>query len=630
MYTVYRLSFSFFYVSFIIASFVFGLYSATVCWWPLDFSVLDGKHDIPSIIVDDQGRELARLQRSKKDPIDLTKVPIHVINAFIATEDRAFFSHHGISWRGIARSLWVNCLRGRRAQGASTITQQLVRLLFFDAHKTLIRKVKEQWWALVLEGQHTKEHILEAYLNHIYFGCGLYGIEAASYRFWHISAAQLSIAKAAMLAGIIRSPVTYNPLISPHIALKRRNVVLSLMHACGFITDEEYQNALEEKLMLQEQAEESHLAPAVREAICRHVEQYVGKGQLYGGGYVIQTTLNRDMQREAQHIMTKECERLRESLDCPVDGGLISINVATGAVKALVAGADAKKSYFNRALHAKRQLGSVIKPIIYATALEQGASLTDVVCDEPYQFISDGTVWRPRNDDHVFRGPLMLAQALARSNNIIAAKTIMQVTPACVAAHVRAAGLTNVHEYPSLALGCVDTTVMQAAGLFNIFANNGVYVQPYFIASVKDRWGAPVFSHEAVSRRIFPAMIVSKIAAVLEHVGHRLCRFLPKGWRGQPFIAKTGTTNDSRTCWLAGSTPALTTVVYIGCDDNRPLGPHIYSSITAFPIWAQFMQCTKKIHQAFVHDPRLREVFIDAKTGEQVAFNNAKTIKILC
>ncbi len=584
----------------------------------VDFSVLaryqQGK---PSIVYDDQGKEWARFQLDRRDPVALKDMPQHLIQAFIAAEDWSFFSHNGLSWRGIARSLWVNLSHGRIVQGASTITQQLVKMLFYDNQRTFKRKIKEQFLTLLVERQFTKEHILETYLNHVYFGSGMYGVGAATQRFWGISVAGLSVEQSAMLAAIMCSPGHYSPLFFPYSAANRRNVVLSKMKKLGFITLQQMEEARSKPLALVA-AQASEVAPYVKEYVRAVVETVVGKEQLYTGGLSIRTTLNIEMQRAAQKVFSEECAKLRKLYGADLDGALLSVGCKTGAIKAMIGGFDFSQSQFNRALYAKRQQGSIFKPVLYATALEQEMSLLDTVVDEPFAIKQGATLWQPRNYNRQFAGEMTLARALSYSNNVVSAKIIMHLGVECVIdAATRCHVQAKLQPYPSLALGCLDSTLMEVVGMFNVFANQGMYCEPHLVSWVKDSWGKTIYRATHVKERVFSTRSASQIAHVLTAGLERKKKYA-RTWIDSSALSKTGTTNESRTCWFAGSTPEVTTVVYIGCDDNRPMGKNVFPLHTAYPIWLNFHSLVPTTQKQFMFDASLKEFLADWKTGEIV------------
>ena len=586
----------------------------------IDFSVLEHYNPgYPSIVFDDEGNEWARFQLDRRKPIDdYQQIPKHLVQAFIAAEDWDFFNHVGVSFKGIARSTLVNLYRGNRAQGASTITQQLVKLLFFDSRKTFRRKFKEICCALLVERQFTKEQILQTYLNHICFGCGIYGVEAASQRFWGKSSLELTIDQAAVLAGIVRSPANYCPILYPLSAQKRRDSVLYKMHFLKFITQDEYADALNSSVVIKEY-ESNTLAPHLKESLRLFLEDFVGKDALYTGGLHIQTTLNKQMQHHAQSIVQAQCKKLRKTLQPDIDGAFISVATRTGEIKALVGGMDFQQSQFNRALQAKRQIGSTLKPLVYACAVESGMNFAQTEIDEPLNMLQGGQVWQPKNFNRIFNGEITLAYALSHSNNIVTIKTFLKVGAKPVIDLAKRCHIKGpFHPYPSLALGCVDSTLKEVVGMFNVFANNGTYVEPHYIKWIKDRWGTKIFKTNIQPESVLSTRVVGQVDKVLGLSLKRVYKLFPNKWFKSDAICKTGTTNDSRTCWFAGATPEFTTAIYIGCDDNRSMGANVYPIRTAFPIWLDFTRATDKKQHKFVYDPSLQEICIHEKTGVEL------------
>lgn len=608
--------------SFLTAVLCAGFFAALFHNNPVDFSALEQyETGRPSILLDDTGKEWARFALDKREPVNIQKVPKHLIQAFVAAEDWHFFSHSGISFKGIVRSTLVNLYHGRIVQGASTITQQLVKLLFFDSQRTFKRKIQEQLYALLVEQQFTKEQILQTYLNHVYFGAGIYGVEAAAQRFWGISAQKLSVAHSALLAAIVRSPGHYCPLWFPLSAIQRRNVILHQMKRRNFLTESEYETAIKEQLNLVEQ-KENNLALHAKETLRTQLEQLFSKEQLYTGGLIVQTTLNQEQQKIAEQAFTKQMQKLQQSLGPEIEGGFLSIDVKTGAIKALVGGVSFAQSQFNRALQAQRQQGSAFKPLLYSAALLEGFSYLDIAIDEPLTVQQGNQIWEPKNHTLEYEGPMTLARALSYSNNIISAKIILAIGPQKVIDLAKKCRIKGpLYPYPSLSLGCVDSTVSEVAGMFNIFANNGIYVEPHLITWVKDRWGKKIYRTQIDTQQVLPPEVAQKTAQVLSFGTDRRKR-KAKEWVDSDAINKTGTTNDSRTCWFAGSTPELTTVIYVGFDDNRSMGKNIYPVYTAFPIWLNYHKKIPTKTKTFYHSPTLHKVPFNIKTGKQTSYRN--------
>ncbi len=594
-----------------IGAFVFVLHSRVV-----DFSILENYNPgQPSVLLDDTGKEWGRFQLDRRKFVSLHVMPQSLIHAFLATEDHTFYQHHGISIRGIIRSICVNIYSGKKAQGASTITQQLVRLLFFDAKKTFIRKVKEQIFALLIEFQCTKHQILETYLNHVYFGHGIYGVQAAAQRFWNKDIQDLSVDECAVLAGMVRAPTYYSPIVHLEHILKRRNIVLRCMQKRNYI-DEDVCIASQSVPLRVVESDVDQIAPHLKEMIRIFLEEQVGKKLLYSGGLTIQTTLNFQVQKAAQDSFHNHITQLKESLSDKIDGGLISIATTTGEIKALIGGYDFASSKFNRAIQAKRQMGSIFKPFIYAVALEQGASFTDTQIDEPLEIMQGNQVWAPQNTTKRFVGQLTLAKALSISNNIIAIKTLLKIgIDNAINMARRVCITTEILPYPSLALGCLDVTLDQVVGACNVFANHGVYVRPHYIRWVKDKLGVKIYKETIIKKQAMDHKIASQVLKVLGLGMHRLKNSIGEKWFGGDAAGKTGTTNDSRTSWFYGSTPELTTAIYIGRDDNKSLGQKIYGARTAFPIWFALSKQVTHTAPHFFYDPSLRQVMVDPITG---------------
>lgn len=597
----------------------------------IDFSPLEQcEQKKATIVLDDQGVEWTRFESDKRNPISFETIPRHVINAFLAAEDRTFFSHQGISLRGIARSLCVNIYHGRKAQGASTITQQLIKLLFFNQHKTFSRKLKEQCYALMVEQQFTKEHILQTYLNNVCFGCGIYGIQAASQRFWGIDTTSLSVDQAATLAGIVRSPTRYCPLRSPLSCQRRRNIVLHQMHTYNLIDDDTYTHARALPIVLAP-AEAECIAPHMREALRMFLENKLGKNQLYTGGFIVQSTLNATLQRNALKAFKDHTQILKKQFHETIDGALISLDTTTGGVKALIGGYEFTSSNYNRALQARRQVGSVFKPLVYAAAINQGSSLAHTETDEPFAFEQAHGIWKPNNYNRKFNGEITLAYALSRSNNIVAIKTLLSTGAHHVVDLAKRCQFKGpFHTYPSLALGCIDATLIEVAGMFNIFARNGMYIEPHYIKWVKDDTGKKVIKSTPNTHRVLLSHTSDQVTEVLKHGLNRIkSHYRNSAWIDSESIGKTGTTNDSRTCWFAGSTPSLTTAVYIGYDDNRPMGANVFPIKTAFPIWLSYHKLAHSAQKQFVLDPSLKQIHINQYTGQQCAQSAPDAISIL-
>ncbi|MCL5436875.1 MAG: PBP1A family penicillin-binding protein [Candidatus Dependentiae bacterium] len=600
-----------------------GAFLMTHHW--IDLSALDRMTTgHPTILLDDEGVEWARFQLDKRDPVPLAVVPRHLINAFVATEDHAFFDHYGISIRGIFRSILVNLLRGGRVQGASTITQQLVRLLFLNYERTFSRKTKEQLLSMVVEYQFTKEQILESYLNNIYFGIDIYGIQAASQRFWGIPATELSPHQSAVLAAIVRSPNHYCPLVNEKAALERRNLVLKLMHQRGYLTDNELKREVGCPLGLRRQAH-GGIAPHLAETIRQELEERWGRRAVYRDGLVVQTTLNRAAQRHAERVFGTHLANLTKT-DAQLDGALVCIDSEHAGIRALVGGKNFSASQYNRAIQARRQMGSTFKPLVYAAALEQGRTFRDTLIDEPLQSIKN---WQPHNVQEKFEGTVTLAHALIVSNNVIPVKLFLELGSATLVTCARRFHLTGpLAPYPSLALGTAVCSPLQLAAIFNTLVNRGSYQEPHMISWIRDAQGKKIYRHSPQAEQVISWAVSSQLLQGLrltaQHIHHRL-----SSWINGDAVGKTGTTNEHRSCWFAGATPTHTTVVYLGRDDNRPLKNRIFSTWHACPLWVDFMREIEDAKSTFFFDPSLQKLSVHAKSGAVVMADDPDAVELL-
>lgn len=612
---MYRIIKYFFICSILIGSLVLGSFVGLLKYYTIDFSHLERQNQQnPTLVYDDSGEVFFTFSYHKSDPVEFDAIPEHVIQAFVAAEDWNFFEHCGISFRGIIRSLLINLYRGRAVQGASTITQQLLKLVYFSHAKTFTRKIKEQFYALLIERHYTKEEIFQLYVNNVYFGCGIYGIKAAARAFWNKDIAELNIQEAALLAGVIRSPGNYCPLLFPLSSASRRNVVLGQMKKLHFINDEEYEQYCHTSLNLVEQKHETS-GLYIRELVRSLLEKSYGKEVVYAGGLTVRLTVNKTMQKSAEIVFAKRIEKLRHEMKKECNGGLVSLEVSTGAIKAMIGGYSFQESQFDRAWYARRQQGSVFKPVLYATAVQEGIDIFALVVDEPLSIEQNGVCWEPRNYHKRHEGSMTIARGLVHSNNIVAVKLMLAVGPEKVQKIARAFHISEpIPAYLSLALGCVDSTLKEVAAMFNVFAHDGLYVDPYLIESIHDKDGKKMYRHEVVQERVLETKVAHKIARVLS-CGMEQRKKRAKKWIDSDAISKTGTTNDSRNCWFAGSTPEITTVVYIGIDDNSPMGEYIFPTYTAYPIWIDFHKTLTTTKKKFWYDPSLRSISINLKTG---------------
>jgi penicillin-binding protein 1A len=594
----------------------------------VDFSSLSNYEPCkPSIVLDDQGEVIARFEIDKRQFVYFDTLPKVLIDAFVAAEDHKFFHHGGISLKGMLRSFLVNIYRRRRAQGASTITQQIVRLLFLTSERTIVRKLKEVFLSIQLERQLTKKQIFELYINNIYFGRGIYGVEAACKRFWNKSVDKINVDEAATLAAVAKSARLYSPLNAPENSRVRRNIILRSMYKQGFISNDDFTQGLKKDLCISEIIPGNPMRLYIQEWIRIWAEKNWGRDALYKKGLKIQTTINSTIQQAAEKSFSDVILEWREKIGKSLNGGLLAIETHSGKIKSFIGGLDFNQSQYNRAFQAVRQMGSSFKPIVYTAALQKGLAMNTTYSDEPISFNIPGSgVWEPRNWTNKFEGKITLLRALTLSNNIVTIKALMEVGFDPVIKLAKKFGINRqLNKYHSLALGTSESTVEENTAAFNVFANHGVYVKPYLIEWVKDEFANKIWQHETKKINVLDYKTNSKMVHALAWRMKRSRSFRgPKDWFDSDSIGKTGSTNESTTNWFVGSTPELTTAVYVGRDDAKPLGRKVYGSQTSFPIWLNFYKSLKFKKKTFYFDPALKEVAIDWFTGKKTNKVNDK------
>jgi penicillin-binding protein 1A len=557
---------------------------------------------VVSTVYDVRGRPIGEFYHQRRIDVPLDRMPPHVIQALLAAEDSRFFAHGGVDVFAVMRAVFSNLRRRAVREGASTITQQLVRGFFLTPERTLGRKIREAILAYRVEKNHTKEEILYLYLNQVYFGHGNYGIEAASRDYFGKGVDQLSLAEAALLAGLPRSPSRNSPYRDFFAATERQRYVLRRMLQEKFINEAAYQEALQTPVRLSPApALNSQIAPYFVEYVRRVIGDRYGFGPLLQGGLQIYTTLDGAVQLAAQKALREGLNeirlRVRKKSRTPpreaqgeVEGALLAMDPRTGMVRALVGGYDFSQSQFNRALQAKRQPGSAFKPIIYSAALEAGYSELSIVPDAPLVFrMAPGKFWRPQNYDNRFVGPVTLRSALAHSLNSVAVRLAQRVGLERVIQQARKLGIESpLEKNLSLALGSASVSLLEMVRAFGVFAGGGNLAEPLYILKVTDRYGNVLEENEPTSKAVLSPEIAYVLTDMLKNVVQSgTARAAAK--LGPNVAGKTGTTSDFRDGWFIGYTPEFIAGVWVGYDDHRPLGDKETGANTALPIWLNFM-----------------------------------------
>jgi len=535
----------------------------------------------PSIqIVDMQGRALARRGDLAGEPLPLKEMPNYVPKAFVAIEDRRFYEHYGVDPFGIGRAFVANALHRTVAQGGSTITQQLAKNLFLTQERTITRKLQEVLLALWLERRFSKTQILEMYLNRVYFGSGAYGIEQASQRYFGKSARHITLAEAALLAGLVKSPSRLAPTRNFSGAEKRAKVVLGAMAELGFINGATERVAATHPPRIVAQVNTgsvNYVADWVMDALndaLGHVDEDI----------VVQTTIDVTLQANAEKALNEELAQKGDK-NGVAQGALVAMT-PDGAVRALVGGRNYADSQFNRAVAAKRQPGSAFKPFVYLTALEHGLTPDTIREDKPIKVKG----WQPENYSHEYFGPVTLTKALALSLNTVSVRLTLELTPMVVVRTAYRLGIASKLEpNASIALGTSEVSLLELVGAYAPFANGGFALAPHVIEKITASTGKVLYTRSARQfGRVVDTHYVTMMNAMMAEtltIGTAQKATLP-GW---PAAGKTGTSQDFRDAWFIGYTAHLVTGVWLGNDDGTPT-KHVTGGSLPVEVWSRFMR----------------------------------------
>jgi 1A family penicillin-binding protein len=531
--------------------------------------------------------------------VPLARISPHLRRAIIAFEDQRFADHSGMDVIRIVGAVWADIREGRKAQGGSTLTQQLARQSFLTREKKLWRKVREIALARRIERMYSKDEILELYLNKIYFGDGLYGAEAASRGYFGKPASDLDLGEAALLAGLVNAPSVNAPTVNMSRALARRALVLNAMREQGIITTDAFDRASKEKIKLVDTLRrEEPLGQYFKEEVRQQLVKQFGWEKLSQGGLKVYTTIDPAMQRVAeaqvatalQQIEMRRAKRKIAPSGERLEAALVAMDPTTGEVRAMVGGRDFKISRFNRATQALRQPGSAFKPFVYAAALEAGYSPSSVVTrlDQPIQTLQGA--WIPE-DEHSAGSAMTVRSALRTSSNRAAVRMLEEVGIAKTVAQARKMGMGNVPSVPSLALGSGEVTLMAMTSAYASFADQGLLRPATFIRRVEDAEGKVLFEAKPKAEQVISArtafLMTSMLADVVNHGTAYKAR--QEGFT-RPAAGKTGTTNDYVDAWFVGFTPHLVTGVWVGFDKPRTIISNGFAGELAVPMWARFMK----------------------------------------
>jgi penicillin-binding protein 1A len=513
-------------------------------------------------LLDAKGRVIARRGFTQGESVKVGELPDYVGNAFIAVEDRRFRSHFGIDPWGLGRALVADISHGGFVQGGSTLTQQLAKNLFLKPDRTLKRKIEEAILAVYLETRYSKNEILTLYLNRVYFGAGVFGIEAASQRYFDKPARELNLTEAALLAGAVKAPSRYNPQASPDAAMMRAGVVLSAMESAGFIDGKTRMSAAATRPKIMHSSATPGAGYFIDYAVSL-VPQFTGKAT---ERLIVETTLDLDLQNQAERAL--DTGLAKEGTQLGASQGALVAMTPDGALRALVGGRSYDESPFDRATDALRQPGSAFKAFVYLAALEHGHKPADEVFDGP---VSIGT-WSPENYEGEYEGTITLAHALAHSSNSASVQLTGEVGPNMVARVAHRLGISSeLHPVPSLALGTSEVTPLELAGGYAAFANGGNAVMPYAIVRILTGAGKVLYQRKPpqIGRVMTPEinadMVRMLIGTVTEGTGKAA------GLGERQVAGKTGTSQDYRDAWFVGFTSDYVCAVWTGNDEGKSM-----------------------------------------------------------
>ncbi|MEV9594453.1 PBP1A family penicillin-binding protein [Aliarcobacter butzleri] len=561
---------------------------------------------------DKEGRLLANTFKDEnREYVKYDDIPARVIEGLVAIEDTQFFEHWGINPDAISRAMIKNLKAGGFVEGASTLTQQLIKNLTLTREKKLMRKVKEALLAIRLETILTKEEILERYLNHTYFGHGYYGIKTAAKGYFNKDLYELSLKEIAILVGLPRAPSFYDPTRNLQVSLARANQVITRLDTLGWITKEQYEEAINETPTIHNQTLTKNVAPyAIDYAISQLINDVP---DIIYGGYKVYLTIDLDAQEMAndsikrayEEALKRDLEIRKNSKDPDnnpytkeLNAAMITMESSTGKILAMVGGVDYNQSVFNRAFQSKRQAGSAIKPFLYQTALNEGYNPASQLFDisRTYNYTVGGVQkkWQPKNYGGNFQGIVTLRDSLTQSRNLSTLNLVTDVGVGVVTNDLKTYGFKDIVDNLSITLGSMSVSLVEFSEAYSTFANNGTQVKPYIVEQIVNKDGKSV-TFEPQTKEINKPEQNYLMVSILNDVVNK-----GTGKRaaveGIELAGKTGTTNDNIDAWFCGFSPSIQTIVWFGQDDNTPMRKSETGSTIAAPAFSYFFKKYLALH----------------------------------
>ncbi len=605
-------------------------------------SLTEYKPPLTTRIYDKHGEKIANIfDKQHRYYATFEEIPPRAIEALLAIEDTTFFEHPGVNVDAIFRAIIKDIKARKMVEGASTITQQLVKNRLLTREKKLSRKIKELIYSIKIEQDLTKEKILELYLNEIYFGHGYYGIKTAADGYFHKKLDDLTLKEIAILVGLPKAPSTYAPTKNYEISLGRANRVITRMYVLGWIDEDTYNNALSEMPKVYDDTLTQNKAPFIVDEVVRRAVA-LGIDDIKTGGYEIYTTIDLQLQKVARdsleyayNLALKRIEKYKEKEQAKLqknpefepsdintsllNGALVSIDPKTGEILALVGSVNYKKSSYNRATQGRRQPGSAFKPFIYQVAVDLGYSgatkLVDIARTYEYEKNGEELKWQPKNYEKNYKGLVSLREALIHSRNLATINLVNEIGLSQLLKEFKKFGIKNLPNDLSISLGTISLSPLQLAKYYTSFANGGIQVEPFLIKSI-DQNGVTIYEHTLKSRFITEKTQAFIMTSILRDVvkrgtGRRAAA------RGIELAGKTGTTNKNVDGWFAGYSPTIETIVWFGNDDNTPMYKKETGGRIAGPAFSNYYKNVLKLYpqiqRKFEIPEGIIEVDVDGK-----------------
>lgn len=562
-----------------------------------------------STILDSKGKRIAYIFKGKhRLYANYNEIPGYLIEALIAIEDTRFFEHDGVNPDAIIRAALKNFSAGRKVEGGSTLTQQLVKNTILTNERSYSRKIKEAILSMKIENELTKEEILERYLNEMFFGHGYYGVKTASRGYFRKELDELTLKESAILAGLMKAPSTYAPTRNYEKSLNRADTILARMNKLGWISHDEYIDGVKETPKVYKDSLTQNIAPYITDEVVRRLRKEFK--DIKTGGYTIYTTIDMEQQKIARKALAyahkKIVKRQRESLrKTTLNGAILAVENKTGNIKAMVGGVNYKKSAFNRATMMTRQPGSAFKPFIYQIALDMGynpsTELTDVA--RTFQYYSNGKrkIWRPKNYESDFVGFIKLREALVHSRNLATINLVTEIGVNRIFEKLKGLNLSHIPQDMSIALGNLGASPVKMAQIYSVFANGGDMLEPRLISKVVSRNGTVIYQTKTKEINNFTTppqayLMTDILKDIVKRGTGRNARV-----KGIELAGKTGTTNKNVDAWFCGYSPTTEVIVWTGRDNNRPIGRGGTGGGASAPAFAYFM---KRLYKLYPNMPR--------------------------